>query len=224
MSWNWETMKNNYKDAFSSECKNDYNNQIDEAQDKEYTHFTIKNQFNRNYQNIQNDYSGTGGVQTIRIMAEIKDLMKRKKVHTYTSAYEYITKDLSSEQRTGIITHIGQIEGYEEFYNYIKEHDALYSKPIHPMPEISKEPKHEQNPVKLNWQGQSNSLIHLFRQLKNNHNKARQPLIPNSIEEVALFLKNNFECFEDVKISTIAGQLKKNTAPKKANKKIELIV
>ena len=97
MSWNWETMKNNYKDAFSSECKNDYNNQIEEAQDKEYTHFTIKNQFNRNYQNIQNDSSGTGGVQTIRIMAEIKDLMKRKKVHTYTSAYEYITKDLSSE-------------------------------------------------------------------------------------------------------------------------------
>ncbi len=78
--------------------------------------------------------------------------------------------------------------------------------------------------VKLNWQGQSNTLTFLFRQLKVNVNPKGESLVSNSYDEVAQFLKDNFEGYENVKLSTIVGQLKKTDKPKKANKKIELYV
>jgi hypothetical protein len=78
--------------------------------------------------------------------------------------------------------------------------------------------------TKLNWQGQSNSLAYLFRQLKVFTNKKGEPLISNSYEDIALFMRENFTCFEDVEISTIAGMLKKTSKPMKADKKIDLYV
>ncbi len=77
--------------------------------------------------------------------------------------------------------------------------------------------------LKLNWQGQSNSLTYLFRQLKTQTNSKGEPLISNSYEEIAEFLKNNFNCYESVKIATIGGQLKKSAKPKKA-RKVEFFV
>jgi len=78
--------------------------------------------------------------------------------------------------------------------------------------------------VKLNWKGQSNSLTYLFRQLKTATNKKGEPLLSNSYEDIARFIQDNFEGYEEVKISTIAGQLKNTDKPKKADKTIELYI
>ncbi len=80
------------------------------------------------------------------------------------------------------------------------------------------------NKIKLNWQGQSNSLAYLFRQLKIATNKKNEPLITNSYEDIASFIKDNFEGFDDIKLSTLITQLRKNSKPQKANKKIELLI
>lgn len=78
--------------------------------------------------------------------------------------------------------------------------------------------------IKLNWQGQSNTLTYLFRQLKTATNKKGEPLISNSYEDIAQFIQDNFEGFDTVKISTILGQLKKTEKPQKADKKIEIFL
>jgi len=64
---------------------------------------------------------------------------------------------------------------------------------------------------KLTWNANHNVLYDLFRQLKNISGKDKtNPLIPNSAEEVALFLKQSFTNFEKTKLSTITTQLKHN--------------
>jgi len=73
---------------------------------------------------------------------------------------------------------------------------------------------------KLKWNGQKNILIDIFYQLKKLNNDKSQPLLPNSNEDIALFLKNSFECFDDTEISTIVGVLKKSERPKKSEKRI----
>jgi hypothetical protein len=78
--------------------------------------------------------------------------------------------------------------------------------------------------IKINWQGQSNSLTYLFRQLKNTVNENKEPLISNSYDEIAIFLKNNFLNFEKVKLSTVLGQLKKPQKPAKAVRKVVIYV
>lgn len=62
------------------------------------------------------------------------------------------------------------------------------------------------NSVIMNWEGQNNVLTDMFRQAKN------RGYLTNSIPDVALFLKENFSCFENTKQSTIEAQLKNNTS------------
>ena len=80
------------------------------------------------------------------------------------------------------------------------------------------------NKIKISWTGQSNSLVHLFRQLKIKTNKKGLPLISNSYEEIGFFIKENFTEFNEVEHSTIVRQLYLNEKPKKATKKIEIYV
>ena len=84
--------------------------------------------------------------------------------------------------------------------------------------EITLEKKQQQG--KLSWNGQNNILIDIFYQLKRINNSKKEPLLPNSNEDIALFLKNNFECFNDTKLSTISGVLKKSERPLKSEKRI----
>ncbi len=70
------------------------------------------------------------------------------------------------------------------------------------------------NKIKLNWKGNNNVLIDIFYQLKRIPTKSKDCLITNSNEELAQFLKESFDCFEDTKLSTITGQLKSSTRPK----------
>ena len=66
--------------------------------------------------------------------------------------------------------------------------------------------------VIIQWNEQHNVLTDIFRQLKQIPNKEKEPAIGNSIPEVALFLKENFSCFSETKLSTIEGMLKNNEA------------
>lgn len=64
---------------------------------------------------------------------------------------------------------------------------------------------------KLTWNGNQNVLYDLFRQLKNIAGKDKtNPLITNSAEEIAIFLKQSFTNCENLKVSTITAQLKNN--------------
>jgi hypothetical protein len=76
--------------------------------------------------------------------------------------------------------------------------------------------------VIITWNEQSNVLTDIFRQLKNIYNKDREPLIPNSYEELAVFLQKNFSCFSDTKLATIQTQLKKNDSRPKTSRVIEI--
>lgn len=78
------------------------------------------------------------------------------------------------------------------------------------------------NKNKLNWTGQKNILIYIFQQLKKEKGNGNNFLISSSNEDIAVFLKENFNCFEDNKLSTIIGQLKKSVPPIKTSKKITI--
>jgi len=80
----------------------------------------------------------------------------------------------------------------------------------------------KQLPMKLKWNGQKNALIDIFHQLKHIQGKSGQPLLPNSSDEIAQFLLNNFECFSGNSISTIRTQLDKKDNIKKSEKRIEI--
>lgn len=70
----------------------------------------------------------------------------------------------------------------------------------------SKENISKSNNIPMNWEGQNNVLTDMFRQAKN------KGYLTNSIPDIALFLKENFSCFEKTKLSTIETQLKNNTS------------
>jgi len=71
------------------------------------------------------------------------------------------------------------------------------------------------NRVMMNWEGQSNVLTDMFRQAKN------RGYLLNSIPDIAIFLKENFTCFANTKLSTIETQLKNNTSSANAFPKEE---
>ena len=71
------------------------------------------------------------------------------------------------------------------------------------------------NNLKLNWNGNKNVLIDIFYQLKRIKGKDNNFLITNSNEEISQFLKENFDCFANTKLSTIMGQLKSSQRPNK---------
>jgi hypothetical protein len=78
------------------------------------------------------------------------------------------------------------------------------------------------NNIKLTWNGQSNALIDMFRQLKTMVNSKNEPLLANPYDEIATFLISNFTNFENVKNSTVRRQLKENNLVKKTEKRITI--
>jgi hypothetical protein len=85
-----------------------------------------------------------------------------------------------------------------------------------------KEQINSTNKIKLNWTGQKNILIYLFQQLKKEKGNNNNFLLSSSNEDIAVFLQENFNCFNDTKLSTIIGQLKKSAPPKKISKSITI--
>jgi hypothetical protein len=65
----------------------------------------------------------------------------------------------------------------------------------------------------LNWTGEKEVLSEIFVKLKLATNRDGEPLLTNSYEDIAYFLKRNFAVYHNTEISTIAGTLKK--LPKK---------
>ena len=55
----------------------------------------------------------------------------------------------------------------------------------------------------IQWNGSKEILCQIFMQLKKLNTKKNVPYIPNSVDEIALFLKNNFETYKDTKVETI---------------------
>jgi hypothetical protein len=76
--------------------------------------------------------------------------------------------------------------------------------------------------VKLDWNGQRNVLIDIFYQYKRTYTKDKKPVLSNSNEEIAYFLKNAFTCFENTKVDTIKTQLNKSDRPKKTENRIKV--
>lgn len=73
----------------------------------------------------------------------------------------------------------------------------------------------KKNIVTMNWEGQNNVLTDMFRQAKN------RGYLTNSLPDIAIFLKENFSCFANTKLSTIEGQLKNNSSSANAFPKEE---
>lgn len=103
-----------------------------------------------------------------------------------------------------------------------KERRIFWLKELEQKFRLNVEPPSGPNGLKLIWNGQKNALCDIFRQLKNIHNSKNEPLISNSYDEIAHFLKLNFDCFESNELSTIVGMLKKDHPKLKQSNKIEI--
>lgn len=66
--------------------------------------------------------------------------------------------------------------------------------------------------LKLKWQGQKNQLYDVIRILKN------KGLIGNSYEELAVFIKQNIDSFQNTALSTIQKEIGKNKRPPKGKR------
>jgi hypothetical protein len=92
---------------------------------------------------------------------------------------------------------------------FFLELDKLGLEPI-----ATPEPPQQQNEnitqplVKIRWNAQNNVLAYILVQLKQMSGKGGKPIIDNSYEDIAVFLKTNFDCYQDTEISTIATTLK----------------
>lgn len=225
MSINWEKLKDTFKKEFYSGFVAEYEQEIKDGRDKKYTHGIFRNNSSKIYQNIQNDYSQSKGKQVIKIMSDIVDLVKRKTKFDYSAAFVELTPEFNNEEKKVLIKQIAKIEAYTEFTYFIDDKDKIYNPKDYYNPE-SEVSNDSIIPAlsKLQWNGQNNALIYLFRQLKLNNNNDNEPLIANSYEDLAVFLKGNFSCFNDVKVTTIVRQLMKDEKPKKASKRIELYI
>lgn len=77
---------------------------------------------------------------------------------------------------------------------------------------------------RLIWNGGKNALADVFYQLKTLCTDENKPFLDASNEQIAEFLKMNFECFNDTQISTIKEYLEKDEKrPKKATSKISVM-
>jgi hypothetical protein len=72
----------------------------------------------------------------------------------------------------------------------------------------------------IKWNGNKNVLADIFKQLKRlTDKKTGEPLIANSYEDLAVFLKSNFDVFSETELSTIQTTLKQNSSiPKTTNR------
>lgn len=78
----------------------------------------------------------------------------------------------------------------------------------------------------LIWNGSQNSLADVIYQLRELTNEEGKPLLSGSNEELAVFLKSNFECFKDNAISTIKtyfDRSKVEIRPKLSKNKLTII-
>ena len=70
--------------------------------------------------------------------------------------------------------------------------------------------------ARLMWNGQSNSLINIFYQLKRITTKDKKVLLDCTNEQIVHLLKANFDCLKDTSPTTIMRQLTKSKPPKKS--------
>ena len=92
--------------------------------------------------------------------------------------------------------------------------DAINQRYFLDSPELQNEETFE-NRVKLKWNGDKKALYRDIRELKRKNGKNGLPVLSNSYEEIAQFLIQNVEGFENTTLSTVLGALKKNDPPKK---------
>jgi hypothetical protein len=103
--------------------------------------------------------------------------------------------------------------------NFLKEQYTIYNELL----KIDKDSYFNNiSTTKIVWNGQKNVLIDIFYQYKREYTKDKKPIISNSNEEIAHFLKNTFSCFENTKIDTIKTQLNKSDRPKKAENRLKI--
>lgn len=76
--------------------------------------------------------------------------------------------------------------------------------------------------ITIQWNEDSKVLTHIFKQLRLIYNKEGEPVVGNSIAEIASFLKINFSCFENTKLSTIETMLKGTDNPPKTSRRITI--
>ena len=76
--------------------------------------------------------------------------------------------------------------------------------------------KKEQS-IKLTWQGDKKVLVNVLRQLKTAYNKKGQALIKESYDDIAAFMIQHINGFENVQISTLRGLLTKELEDPKGN-------
>lgn len=77
------------------------------------------------------------------------------------------------------------------------------------------------NPV-INWGGEKEVLAQIFTILRNTYNKDKGAYITNNLEDISLFLKNNFSVYKDTELSTILTSVKKANSSKSHKVKIEI--
>ena len=127
-------------------------------------------------------------------------------------------RDILYTDPSGDFVTIEKIRIYRESWKYEADLPTNDKKCVEEVEQI--EHKNTLQTEPLSWVGQKNVLTDTFRQMKN------RGYLTNSIPDVALFLKTNFDCFRDVKQSTIEGMLKNNdSAPNaipKEEKRIKL--
>lgn len=92
---------------------------------------------------------------------------------------------------------------------------SLFDKDDHIAKEDEAKELIKKNGVTMNWEGQNNVLTDMFRQAKN------KGYLTNSLPDIAIFLKENFSCFANTKLSTIETQLKNNSSSANAFPKEE---
>lgn len=152
-------------------------------------------------------------------LKEINKLKNNKKIINYLNN---TLKELLTQQtiNSADYTINWKIKAIEELLKNYERIDLINKKEINKNDDLMENKIN--NKKKLNWTGQKNILIYLFQQLKKEKGNENNFLITNSYEDIAIFLQNNFNCFEDNELSTIIGQLKKTTPPKKISKKITI--
>lgn len=67
--------------------------------------------------------------------------------------------------------------------------------------------------IKIKWDGQKNQLYDVIRQLKE-----EKKLIVSSYTDLAVFLKHNFETFENTQLNTILTELQRGKRPPKSRR------
>jgi hypothetical protein len=119
------------------------------------------------------------------------------RIKAHRSAYE-----LSADKINNLRLKLSSlIEGFASAYlqTYLEnELEKLTSK------SMNSEHHSARSNIQLHWTGQKNQLYHVLRQLKS------QGLIMNSYEELAFFIKNNVNIFNQTSLSTITKELGKS--------------